>query len=299
MPRRLIQSLAVALMLAVALFVPATVSIAASPGIAGALVGTPVRSVYVRAPKGGTLPGRPVQVLLALHGMGGNGEAFSKDLIEQADRYGWLIVAPTIDYGDWTNPNVVAREDPLVIRALSDYLDQLPQITGLQVRRMLLVLGHSRGAQLAHRYAEFHPERVLAVAALSAGTYTLPLTSGPQGTLSFPFGVKDLAQYAGSAFDLARFRGIQFWVGVGGLDTNAADLPRQWDSYEGTTRLQRAQAFEAVMQQMGASSILRVFSDTKHEITSEMRLAACTFLGKAMQPRAPHGSPLAESPLRY
>ena len=65
------------------------------------------------------------------------------------------------------------------------------------------------------------------------------------------------------------------------------------------TALQRAQAFEAAMQQMGASSVLRVFGDAKHEITSEMRLAACTFLGKAMQPRAPFGSPLAEAPVRY
>src|SRR5205085_6400354 len=138
--------------------------------------------------------------LVALHGMGGTGEEFSKDLVEQADRYGWMIVAPTIDYGDWTKPEIVAREEPVLIRALSDYVDQLPQLTGMPVRHMLLLIGHSRGAQLAHRFAEFRPERVLAVAALSAGTYTLP-----QGTLSFPFGVKDLAQYAGRAFDASRF----------------------------------------------------------------------------------------------
>jgi len=299
MPRTLVGRLALILMLAAALLWPATASIAASPGTNVALAGTPIRSVYLRAPRGGTLPGKPVQVLLALHGMGGNGEDFSKELVEQADRYGWLIVAPTIAYGDWTNTSVVAREEPVLIHALVDYLDQLPQLTGLQTRRLVLLLGHSRGAQLAHRFAEFRPDKVLAVAALSAGTYTLPLSSGPQGSMSFPFGVKDLAQYAGTAFDPARFDGIQFWVGVGGLDTNPADLPRQWDTYEGTTRLQRAQAFEAVMQQMGASSILRVFGDAKHDITSEMRLAACTFLGKAMQPRAPFGSPLAEAPVRY
>jgi pimeloyl-ACP methyl ester carboxylesterase len=299
MPRTLLERLALVMIFAVTLVWPATVSVAASPGVNSALVGTPIRSVFLRAPRAGTLPGRPLQVLLALHGMGGNGEDFSKELVEQADRYGWLIVAPTIDYGDWTNTSVVAREDPLVIRALADYLDQLPQTSGLQIRRMVLVLGHSRGAQLAHRFAEFRPDKVLAVAALSAGTYTLPLSSGPQGSMSFPFGVKDLAQYGGRAFDLARFDGIQFWVGVGGLDTNAADLPRQWDSYEGTTRVQRAQAFEAAMQELGASSVLRVFGDAKHEITSEMRLAACAFLGKAMQPRAPFGSPLAEAPLRY
>jgi hypothetical protein len=89
---------------------------------------------------------------------------------------------------------------------------------------------------------------------------------------------------------------VQFWVGVGGLDTNAADVPRQWDTYEGTTRVQRAQAFEAAMQQLGASSILRVFGNARHEVTPEMRLAACKFLGLAMLPRAPHGSPLSAAP---
>ncbi len=297
--RKLIGIFALFLMVVSTLLWPAPVSVAAAPGINAALLGTPVRSVFLRAPRAGTVKGKPVQVLLALHGMGGNGEAFSKDLAEQADRYGWLLVAPTIDYGDWTNTSVVAREEPILIRALADYIDQLPQLTGLSVRRLVLVLGHSRGAQLAHRFAEFRPDKVLAVAALSAGTYTLPLSSGPQGALSFPFGIKDLAKYAGAAFDPARFGGIRFWVGVGGQDTNPADLPHQWDTYEGTTRVQRAQAFEAAMQQLGASSVLRVFGDAKHEITSEMRLAACTFLGGAMQTRAPLGSPLAEAPIRY
>jgi pimeloyl-ACP methyl ester carboxylesterase len=273
--------------------------VGAAGSVNNVLAGTPIRSVYVRAPHpSAATQGKPLQVLLALHGMGGNGEAFSKELVEQADRYGWLLLAPTIDYGDWTKPDLIAREDPILIRTLADYLDQLPQTSGLQVRRQVLLLGHSRGAQLAHRFAEFRPDKVLAVAALSAGTYTLPLSSGPQGGLSFPFGIKDLSQYTGRAFDQTRFGGIQFWLGVGSLDTNPADLPRQWDTYEGSTRLQRAQAFEAAMRQLGASPVLKVFGDTKHDITSEMRLAACTFLGRAMLPRAPYGSPLAQAPAR-
>jgi pimeloyl-ACP methyl ester carboxylesterase len=272
---------------------------AAGGGVNSLIAGTPIRSVYIRPPRGATTATRPLQVLLALHGMGGTGEDFSKDLVEQADKYGWLLVAPTIDYGDWKNPSVVAREDPVLIRALADYLEQLPQLTGFQTRRMLLILGHSRGAQLAHRFAEFRPENVLAVAALSAGTYTLPQTSSPQGGLSFPYGVRDLTQYAGHAFDPNHFDRVQFWVGVGGQDTNPADLPRQWDSVEGTTRVQRAEAFEAAMQQLGANSVLRVFGDAKHDVTGEMRLAACAFLGSAMAPRAPHGTPLAAEPLAY
>lgn len=289
MPRTLAR-LSCGLAVITAMLLCVAVPVVASPGVTNPFAGTPIRSVYLRAPRTNPEPGKPLQVLLALHGMNSNGEDFSKDLVEQADRYGWLLVAPTLDYGDWTNPDIVAREEPILIRALADYLDQLPQLTGVPVRRLVLVLGHSRGAQLAHRFAEFRPERVLAVAALSAGTYTLPVVAGPSGGMSFPFGVNDLAVYTGRAFDSARFGDIPFWIGVGALDTNPADLPRQWDTYEGTTRVQRAQAFEDAMQQLGASSVLRVFRDTKHDLTGEMRQAACRFLGGAMLPwdaRAP------------
>src|SRR5919198_925192 len=99
MPRTLVR-LPIALCLACAVLLPLTVPVAASPGVNGAIIGTPIRSVYVRPPRASAATqGKPVQVLLALHGMGGNGESFSKDLIEQADRYGWLLVAPTIEYG--------------------------------------------------------------------------------------------------------------------------------------------------------------------------------------------------------
>jgi pimeloyl-ACP methyl ester carboxylesterase len=248
------------------------------------LAGTPVRNVYVRAPQNQAV-GKPLQVLVALHGMGGNGQDFSRELIDQADRYGWLIVAPTIEYGDWTNPSVLAREEPVLIQALNSYLDGLPQLVGTPMRHLVLILGHSRGAQLAHRFAEFRPDRVLAVAALSAGTYTLPETS-PDGSLNFPYGVQDIDQYSGHAFDPARFDTVAIWVGVGGQDTNAGDLPRQWDSIEGSTRVQRAQAFEAAAQQLGANAVLRVFSNAHHELTREMRSAACDFLQDSVQAQA-------------
>ncbi|MGI9147239.1 MAG: alpha/beta fold hydrolase [Chloroflexota bacterium] len=295
MPRTLAR-LSCGLVLAAALLCSVAVPVVASPGLTNVLAGTSIRSVYIRAPRTNPSPGKPLQVLLALHGMGGNGEDFSRDLVEQADHYGWLLLAPTIDYGDWTNPDVVAGEEPVLIRALADYLDQLPQMTGLSLRHLVLVLGHSRGAQLAHRFAEFRPDRVLAVAALSAGTYTLPQSAGPNGGMSFPFGVKDLATYTGQSFDSTQFGAIPFWIGVGGLDTNPADLPRQWDTYEGTTRVQRAQAFEDAMQQLGASSVLRVFGDARHEVTSEMRLAACKFLGGAVPPLDPSVSQPPEAP---
>jgi len=267
-------------------------------GGSNALAGTPIRSVYVRAAKGAN-PNAPQQVLVALHGMGGNGETFGKDLVEQADHYGWMLVAPTIDYGDWKDPTQVAREDPRLIAALVDYLDQLPQITGFQVRKRVLLLGHSRGAQLAHRFAEFRPDRVLAVAAISAGTYTLPVAAEQGKGLMFPYGIKDLDKYGGRAFDPTRFEGVQFWLGVGSDDNNPNDIPRQWDAYEGKTRVERAQAFEKAAKALGASTVLRVFGGAKHDLTTEMRSAACNFLGGAMLPRAAHGMPLSDTPQSY
>src|SRR5260370_23890093 len=99
----------------------AVLPVSASRAGISALADTPIRSMYVRAPHGAAA-GKPLQVLLALHGMGGNGEDFARDLTEQADQHGWLLVAPTIQYADWTNPNVVAREHPALSRALSAYL---------------------------------------------------------------------------------------------------------------------------------------------------------------------------------
>jgi pimeloyl-ACP methyl ester carboxylesterase len=302
---RPLASLFVALVLMVSLLWPeGSLASPNTTAAAAALAGTHIKSVYVRAPRGASVKA-PLQVLVALHGMGGNGEAFARDLVDQADQYGWMLVAPTIEYGNWTDPAQVATEDPTLINALVNYVDQLPQITGFPVRRQLLLLGHSRGAQLAHRFAEFRPDKVLAVAALSAGTYTLPQNTLPQPAgaagpnLSFPFGVKDIDKYGGKAFDAGSFDDVQILVGVGGDDNNPADVPRQWDSLEGTDRVQRAEAFEKAAKQLGAGAVLKIFGGTKHEFTPEMRTAACSFLAKAMVSVGIHGGPLAATPLAF
>jgi pimeloyl-ACP methyl ester carboxylesterase len=227
--------------------------------------------------------------------MGGNGEAFSKDLAEAADTYGWVIVAPTIDYGNWQDPAQVAREEPVFIAWLIDYLDKLPARQGVVLRKRVFVLGHSRGAQLAHRFAEARPDRVLAVAALSAGDYTLPMTNNTQGTvLAFPFGIGDLARYTGRPFDRGLFSGVPFFVGVGGNDSNPADVPHQWD-YEGSTRVQRAEAFVGAMRKLGAQADLTIFPGAGHALTADMRSAACRFLGSVLSLVAPspHGPAVA------
>jgi pimeloyl-ACP methyl ester carboxylesterase len=238
-----------------------------------------VPAVYVRPPREPT-PGAPVQVLVALHGMGATGEQIASKLVAQADRNHWLLIAPTVNYGDWTDPAQIAREEPRLIKWLAEYLDHLPEMIGVPIRPRILLLGHSRGAQLAHRFALFQPERILAVAALAAGTYTLPFERSPEGNaIQFPFGISDLLTISGHEFSRTRFiEDTHFWLGVGTEDNNPNDLPRAWDQYLGTTRVQRARAFQAALHLLGARSVLVAFRGERHVLSPDMAASACSFL---------------------
>jgi pimeloyl-ACP methyl ester carboxylesterase len=241
--------------------------------------GKEVRSVYVRAPQTASTD-QPLQVLIALHGMGGNGTDFGGALASQADAHGWLIVAPTISYSDWTDPKQILHEEPALVAWLSDYVTHLSRHTGYTVQPRVLLFGHSRGAQLAVRFTEIHPDQVAGVAALSAGTYTLPmsadLTTGQ--ALPYPFGIADLAQTdGGQAFDANSFASVPIWIGVGAADNND-DVPDAWDPYIGIDRLDRARSFTAILQTLGANVALTEFPNTDHTLTDEMRSAGCAAL---------------------
>ena len=259
----------------------------AAPGPSVAVLRTTgaseVQDVYVRAPA--WAPDGPLQVLVTLHGMGGNGRDFGNALARQADEHGWLIVAPTLRYGDWTDPSQIMREEPALVAWLSDYITQLSDRTGLPVQPRVLLFGHSRGAQLALRFTEIHPNQVAGVAAVSAGTYTLPFTSDQQSgdALQFPFGVANLAQLdGGSAFNAQDFDSVPIWIGIGGADSNASDVPAAWSPYLGPDRLQRAQNFTQALQSIGADVSLTVFPNTGHALTDDMRNTGCSALAGAL-----------------
>jgi predicted esterase len=281
---------ALAVIAVLAVVAPGGASAFAAPGPSMAALrqtgAAEVHDVFLRLPSTpATDPTQPLQVLVALHGMGGNGTDFGGALASLADAHNWLLVAPTISYGDWTNPSQITHEDPALIAWLSDYLASLSQRTGVAVLPKVVLFGHSRGAQLALRFTEVHPDQVAGVAAVSAGTYTLPestdaLTGQP---LDFPYGVADLAQTdGGQAFNPARFDSVPIWIGVGGADNNTADVPSAWTPYLGTTRVARAQHFADVLQSLGADVTLTIFPNADHTLTDEMRAAGCSALSAAL-----------------
>ncbi len=224
----------------------------------------------------------PLQVLVTIHGMGGDGAGFCQNLINRAEQNGWIIVSPTFRYQDYKNPDSVVWDDTHMLPHLKQILDDLPAKTGLPIKDKVALYGFSRGAQMVHRFAEFYPEKTLAVALFSAGSYTLPMTTmdvnSTPTTLNFPYGVADIQKYTNAPFDAAAFHQIPFFLGVGGADSNAADAPRAWDPYLGTTRIARAHSFENALTNLGLASSLTVFPNIPHDVTTDMRGQAMNFL---------------------
>jgi pimeloyl-ACP methyl ester carboxylesterase len=219
---------------------------------------------------------RPVPVLLALHGYSSSGEAIAGRLRTCADQYGWLLVAPSMAYRDYFDPDQLRLDAQENLPAVHVILDKVrAAVSGFVVQPRLIVYGFSRGAQMAERFALLYPHEVAAVAALSAGSYTLPTSEDFQHhPLRFPFGVADLNQIGGAQFDWIAFSQIPFWVGVGAEDANPADTSRPWDTYEGRTRVDRARTLVGGLP----SAQLHIFSAAGHEETASMRASACAFL---------------------
>lgn len=224
---------------------------------------------------------QPSQVLLAFHGMGGNGPDEASSISSLADSHGWVTIAPTYAYGDWRDSAQVAKEEESHLPRIVSLLETLPDLLGGPVDQQALLYGFSRGAQTAERLALAFPERVAGVALVSGGTYTVPQVSARDGKspLWFPLGVADLGNVMGRRFDPGRFSQVPFWIGVGALDTDSAALPRAWDPYLGDNRVQRAQRFAEWLGVAGAPVQVQVFAGVGHEQTDAMTGAALGFLG--------------------
>ncbi len=238
--------------------------------------------LYVRLPAQ-SAPNRSLRILLALHGMGGRGDRFAENLIPDCDRNGWVLVAPTLPYKrDYMDPNRLLEEDLRLGHQLHALLDSLPQRLGLKLRRHVLVYGFSRGAQLAHRFALFHPAHVESLVLISAGSYTMPIATskGNPKPLAFPYGIGDLPSLLGQPLDWESFIKLSFWIAVGEKDNRKAEVPRAFDPYSGSTRVERARAFSQALESVGVDTHLTVFPNADHEVTGEMRSKAVEFLRK-------------------
>jgi predicted esterase len=222
---------------------------------------------YVHVPPG---VASPAPVLVALHGMGGDGRRMCDTVRAWSDQEGWVLVGPTFAYGDWTDPGAVASEGPRFLPRLAQILDELPATIGNPVQPRIALYGFSRGAQLAARFAMLYPDRVRGAVVMSGGTYTLPLrdttVSGSVQPLPYPFGVADVRQRFGRDADLDALRGVPFWIGVGADDNDPTAVPAQWSPYIGNTRVERARRLAEALRSLQVPVQETEFPGLGHDI---------------------------------
>src|SRR5262249_15435981 len=133
---------------------------------------------------------------------------------------------------------------------------------------------------------------------------TLPMERGPQGSMiRFPFGIGDLSAVAGHPFSrLQVIEDTEFWLGVGADDNNPGDLPRAWDQYLGTTRVQRARVFQDAWHALGVKPVLVASRGERHSLSPDMTATACSFLRAldlaSAAPNQTSGSPVPIQPAR-
>ena len=214
-------------------------------------------------------PVAPVTLVLVLPGLGGKGRVLAEEFVAAAEEHRWLLLAPSPDY-DPTVKETLTEADVRVDQSLLSLADQVVARSPFHVAPVIDVVGFSRGAQTAHRFALRHPERVAGLASFSAGTYTMPTSSQP-----YPLGMGYFDLYNHQRpLDIAALRKVSVLVGVGAADANPADVVRDWDAVGGTTRLERGTRFAEALQQLKVPSRFQVYPGVGHAFTPAMRADA-------------------------
>jgi pimeloyl-ACP methyl ester carboxylesterase len=223
----------------------------------------------------------PLPVLLALHDEGETGPEMARALVDVARENGWVLIAPTIPYAEWSDPNLVAADAAAVLPRLDDLIEGLDEHAEITLRPQILVLGRGRGAHTAQQLALFYPEKVAAVATVGPAPCILPAESVQGTPLPFPLGVDDLEQYTGDNLDGEAVARTPFWIGIANDGRSAAESC-PWGALAEQEPAQRAQTFARQLESMG--SRVETVSAADAQAVAGLPDVALAFL-RANQPR--------------
>lgn len=188
---------------------------------------------------------RPQQnVLVAVHGISRNAAEVATRFAAHPAFAATTIIAPLFTpkpFGKYQQlltrkPGQVASDTALI-----RLLDALTAEHGIATERVR-IFGFSGGAQMAHRFAMFHPARVSHLCIASAGWYCLP-----RADLAYPYGI---GNGGGKAQVGPDFLDIPTTVVVGNRDTRVDDSVRkdpEITEHQGRNRLRRARCFVRAM----------------------------------------------------
>lgn len=215
-------------------------------------------------------PATAATLVVVLPGLGGIGRDLAQEFGAAAEAGHWLMLAPSPDYDPKDANESLQGADLRVDNLIVGLVDQVMARPSLHVAPTIDIIGFSRGAQSAHRFALRHPDRVGALASFAAGTYTMPTSLQP-----YPLGIGNFDVWNHlHPFDAAALQHVRVLVGVGTADANPADVARAWDSVGGTTRLERGSRFAQALQQLNVPSRFQTYPGVGHAFTPAMRADA-------------------------
>ncbi len=189
-------------------------------------------------------------VLFVMHGMDRNGDEYRDQWVEQADKYGFIVLVPTFSSEQFPDEfyqrgNVTSEdgsynpENERVYVLIEEVFNYFTAHSDSKARSFS-IYGHSAGGQFVHRFLLFNPTPHLdrAVAA-NAGWYT-----SPSDTVSYPYGIN------GSGADVKAYYGKKMIILLGDADTLRTSSLRQTPETDaqGLTRLARGNAFFSFCQ---------------------------------------------------
>jgi pimeloyl-ACP methyl ester carboxylesterase len=182
--------------------------------------------------------------LVAVHGISRNAERQLAVFQRLSESSGRLLIAPLFDKARYQGYQRIKPGRLAADRALICLLETLSRDCGQECGRIAL-FGFSGGAQFAHRFALFHPERVAQLALASAGWYSFPTENAP-----FPYGVGRRGARA-PAVRLGAFLAIPKLLLVGENDRERDPSLRAKpavDIRQGADRLERARRWQAALE---------------------------------------------------
>lgn len=192
-----------------------------------------------------SVAGPDAPTLVAIHGISRNAAEMAMRFAAHPAFARVNIVAPLFErrrFGRYQQ--LLARRGAEVPahQALFALLAELTEQRGIADGKVML-FGFSGGAQMAHRLAMLHPERVMSLCAAAAGWYLMP-----DASLPYPYGMGE--GWMGDA-EIAAFFDVPTTVIVGDRDTRIDDSVRQDAmivSLQGKNRLRRSQKWTRLMQ---------------------------------------------------
>lgn len=213
----------------------------------GPLRAKPVTVHYYRAKSAQA----DARVLFAMHGVQRNAKRARDYWIDVAERHGLVILAPEFDQARFPRRLYQLGGMEQADRAkwtfglIEEMFDKVRAEEGLAAPSYLM-FGHSAGAQFAHRFAlMMDGARASMIVTANAGSYTLPVYTGPANPAPFPWAL-DEERVAPEALRAALGRNVLVLLGEEDTRTDDADLVKTPEAMaQGAHRLERGRYFFA------------------------------------------------------